>query len=212
MAYAFNGTTQFLSTASAPTTAAPLTIYGRFNSSSDASNQTLAAIANKTSDTNSFWMVAGGAQVDDPVRVITYGTVSTSIADTTTGFLINTWFDAAGVFSAINNRTAYINGGSSVTNTESQTPIGLNTFGIGVLNRLNIASYFSGGLAETAIWNAALTGGEVASLAKGFKPTRVRPQSLVFYAPLVRDLQDLRGALTITNNNSATVADHPRVY
>jgi hypothetical protein len=40
----------------------------------------------------------------------------------------------------------------------------------------------------------------------------VRPQSLVFYAPLVRDLQDVRGGLTITNNNGATVAAHPRVY
>lgn len=28
----------------------------------------------------------------------------------------------------------------------------------------------------------------------------------------VRNLQDVRGGLTITNNNAATVADHPRVY
>jgi hypothetical protein len=40
----------------------------------------------------------------------------------------------------------------------------------------------------------------------------VRPQSLRFYAPLIRDLQDVRGGLTITNTNSATVANHPRVY
>jgi hypothetical protein len=41
---------------------------------------------------------------------------------------------------------------------------------------------------------------------------KVRPQSLVFYAPLVRDLIDYKGGLTITNNNTATVANHPRVY
>ena len=62
------------------------------------------------------------------------------------------------------------------------------------------------------MWNAALTDAEIASLAKGYKPTRIRPQSLVFYAPLIRDLQDTRGSLAITNNNSATVANHPRVY
>jgi hypothetical protein len=66
--------------------------------------------------------------------------------------------------------------------------------------------------AEVGIWNVALTDAEVASLAKGMTCDKVRPQSLVFYAPLVRSLQDVRGGLTITNNNTATVANHPRVY
>lgn len=66
--------------------------------------------------------------------------------------------------------------------------------------------------AEVGIWNAALTASEVASLAKGMTCDKVRPQSLVFYAPLVRDLNDQKGGLTITNNNAATVAAHPRVY
>lgn len=43
-------------------------------------------------------------------------------------------------------------------------------------------------------------------------PDKIRPQSLVFYSPLVRDLNDQKGGLTITNNNGATVANHPRVY
>jgi len=66
--------------------------------------------------------------------------------------------------------------------------------------------------AEVGIWNVALTADEIASLAKGMTCDKVRPQSLVFYAPLVRNLQDVRGGLTITNNNTATVAVHPRVY
>ena len=69
-----------------------------------------------------------------------------------------------------------------------------------------------GCLAEVGIWNAALTAAEIASLAKGMTCDKVRPQSLVFYAPLVRDLIDTKGGLTITNNNTATVATHPRVY
>jgi hypothetical protein len=40
----------------------------------------------------------------------------------------------------------------------------------------------------------------------------VRSRDLSFYAPMVRNLQDLRGGLAITNNNTATVADHPRIY
>lgn len=65
---------------------------------------------------------------------------------------------------------------------------------------------------EVGIWNAALTAAEIASLAKGMTCDKVRPQSLVFYAPLVRNLQDARGGLAITNNGGATVTTHPRVY
>lgn len=72
--------------------------------------------------------------------------------------------------------------------------------------------FFTGRVAEVGIWNVALTAAEIASLADGMTCDKVRPQSLVFYAPLVRDLQDVRGGLTITNNNAATVATHPRVY
>lgn len=70
----------------------------------------------------------------------------------------------------------------------------------------------TGEMAEVGIWNDALTAAEIASLAKGMTCDKVRPQSLVFYAPLVRDLIDQKGGLTITNNNGATVANHPRIY
>lgn len=61
------------------------------------------------------------------------------------------------------------------------------------------------------MWNVALTDSENASLAAGFTPDQIRPQSLQFYAPLVRDLIDVRGGRTITNVNNATVAVHPRI-
>ncbi len=70
----------------------------------------------------------------------------------------------------------------------------------------------TGQIAEVGIWNVALADAEIASLADGMTCDKVRPQSLVFYAPLVRELIDARGGLTITNNNAATVAAHTRVY
>ena len=72
--------------------------------------------------------------------------------------------------------------------------------------------YFDGSIAEAAIYNAALTAAEIASLAKGMTCDKIRPQNLVFYAPLIRDLNDQKGGLVITNNNAATVAAHPRVH
>jgi hypothetical protein len=81
------------------------------------------------------------------------------------------------------------------------------------INRFQAASSFgNGSYAEIGVWQEALTAAEIASLAKGMTCDKIRPQNLVFYAPLVRDLQDQKGGLTITNNNGATVANHPRVY
>ena len=68
-----------------------------------------------------------------------------------------------------------------------------------------------GRLAELAVWNVALTADEIASLAKGFRPHRIRPQSLVFCIPLVRTNQEIRNATSGTTTGTA-VADHPRVY
>ena len=83
---------------------------------------------------------------------------------------------------------------------------------VGARRATTIALHYTGRIADAAIWNVALTAAEIASLADGMTCDKVRPQSLVFYAPLIRDLQDVRGGLTITNNNTATVANHPPVY
>jgi len=138
---------------------------------------------------------------------------ATAIAQTTGTFATQQWFHAAGVFESNASRIAYRDGGNIGTNTTSSTLTGLSQTAIGAIRNLgSISSVFDGRLAEVGIWNAALTAEEIASLADGMTCDKIRPQSLVFYAPLVRDLIDIKGGLTITNNNSATVANHPRVY
>lgn len=94
---------------------------------------------------------------------------------------------------------------ASIYNSSSNVRIG-NQFSDFEINS------FDGDIAEVGIWNTALTADEIKSLSAGMTCDKVRPQSLVFYSPLTRDLIDVKGGLTITNNNTATVADHPRVY
>lgn len=108
----------------------------------------------------------------------------------------------------------YVNGSQDAERT-SGVPASiadLNLYGLQFGGLAGASIFYSGTIAECGIWNAALTAAEIASLAKGMTCDKVRPQNLVFYAPLVRDLIDEKGALTITNNNGATVANHPRVY
>lgn len=108
----------------------------------------------------------------------------------------------------------YVDGVNTASNTAASVPtqIGMDRLGIGAFVRGNVLQYYSGQIAEVGIWNAALTAAEIASLAKGMTCDKIRPQSLVFHAPLVRDLNDQKGGLTITNNGGATVANHPRIY
>ena len=137
---------------------------------------------------------------------------TTASTTTTTTAAANTWNHAAGVYTSATSRTAYLNGGGSTTNTTNIAISNFAQIGIGARDALAWGGFYNGDIAEVGIWNAALTADEIASLARGMTCDKVRPQSLVFYAPLVRDLNDQKGGLTITNNNGATVANHPRIY
>lgn len=214
MAYDFNGTNQYLATASAPVTAPPLTMACWFNAENTTANHSLVYIGLSTS-TSRFFLSAQGAVTNDPISfdVILGVGYSAQVASTTTGYNANTWNHACGVATSSILRTVYLNGGSSGTNTVATTPPTADRLTIG--SRLNIGSpgiFLDGSVAEVGVWNAALTAAEIASLAQGMTCDKVRPQSLVFYAPLVRDLIDQKAARAIVNNNGATVATHPRVY
>jgi hypothetical protein len=211
MAFALNGTNRFL-TATTPITAVPITVSCWFFANNNTVNMALVVLEND-SGTHRFDLQALGATTGDPIQSGTAAGGSSSFARSTTGFAANTWNHACGVFSTINSRTAYLNAGGNATNNGSQIPTGISLLKIGALNLSGTnVSFFNGSIAEVGIWNAALTVAEIASLAKGMTCDKVRPQSLVFYAPLVRELIDQKGGLAITNNNGATVANHTRVY
>ena len=212
MAYEFNGTNQYLNVASAPVTAVPLTMACWFYPDTITANYTLFQISDG-SNLNRFVLAALGAIAGDPLRAVTSAGGVEGSADSTTGFIASSWQHACGVFTSVNSRSIYLNGSNTTTNTSILTPTGINRTEIGVRINSGVPGlYLDGRLAEVGIWNAALTANEVASLAQGMTCDKIRPQSLVFSAPLVRELIDQKGGLTITNNNAATVANHTRVY
>jgi hypothetical protein len=194
--------------------AAPLTVACWFNTEAT-TNQALIYIG-PTTNNDRFLLFAGGAVAGDPVafdciQVAASGTASSS--SSVGSYTANTWTHACGVAASSVSRLVYLNGVAGTQNTDNRTPTTANRTIVGARLATNVAGVLNNGLiAEVGIWNAALTAAEIASLAKGMTPDKIRPQSLVFYAPLVRDLIDQKGGVTITNNNSATVSNHPRVY
>jgi len=210
MAYSFTAaSSQYLRATSFASLSFPFTIACQFNPNNITQNMVLAALSDATG-ANRCVMVLGGALTGDPIRIDVGGG---GTADTTTGFSSNTWQHACGVWNSTLSRTVYLNGGSSATSSVSVVQPNTDRVLIGMRTSGGVNGLFMDGqIAEFGIWNAALTAAEIASLAKGMTCDKIRPQNLVFYAPLVRDLIDQKGGLTITNNNGATVANHPRVY
>jgi hypothetical protein len=214
MACEFNGTTQYLYTTSIPTSSFPLSICAWFYPDSLNGVHALVNLSSGNSGAT-LALDARGVDAGDPVAASDFRGNTFNAARTTAGYVTGQWQHGAAVFAANNFRTVYLDGGNSATNTVNNSSTAtFNRIGIGIyFNATNTPSgYLDGRLAEVGIWNAALTAVEVASLAKGMTCDKIRPQNLVFYAPLVRNLIDAKGGLTITNNNGATVATHPRVY
>ena len=152
-----------------------------------------------------------GNLANDPVSASSIDNGIGGTAANAGTFSINTWHHATAVFASTTSRTSYIDGIAGTTNTVSSNPSDLNTIVIGgIMVNSNPALYFDGNLSEFAVWNVALTTGEINSLAKGFSPKKIRPQSLKFYAPIVRDIADYIGRVSLSN--TATVTPHNRIY
>lgn len=191
--------------AGAPVTAVPLTLACWFNTAADSTQKTLMSVGVANATHRCLLQIN-----TNQLQAFAIGSISSS-SNFTTAHTGNVWNHACGVFAATNSRTAYLNGSAATINTGSSTQNTFNDLRIGTRWNTTLGVYMRGLIAEVGIWNVALTADEIASLADGFACSRVRPQSLVFYAPLVREFSDKRGA-TITNNSGTTVADHPRIY
>lgn len=133
---------------------------------------------------------------------------------------IGAWYHGAAVFASATSRSVYSRGGAKVTRTASNAwPPSQSVTHIGVSHTKNVLFFLaSARIAEAAIWSIALSDAEVASLAKGYCPLLVRPESLVAYYPLggmwgANDYDRWKRAYDLTPYpaapNAPTWADHP---
>jgi hypothetical protein len=138
-----------------------------------------------------------------------------SVGNTATG-----WNHYAMVFngsqSGNSNRLAgYINGAAQTLSFSGTIPAtissnaGNETFRLG--RSVANAVWSTADFADVAWWNASLNGAEISSLSKGFSADKIRPDNLLAYLPLVRQIQDVVSATTLTDQ-STTVQPHPRIY
>jgi hypothetical protein len=128
------------------------------------------------------------------------------------------WSHAAATFTGPSDISAYLNADSTGSVIFASTPTWptLGSVSVGALRRTSVIAYFDGRVAEPAIWNVVLTQDELGMLAAGFSPLMVRPQNLVFYAPLfgragAAGNEDAWVGSKLTQVSSPGLADHPRI-
>lgn len=131
---------------------------------------------------------------------------------TTAGPNANTWHHVCGVAAADNDRAVFLDGGSKGVSVVNIALANATDVVIGARALIPSLWFFSGRIAEAAIWNINLTDAEAAILGAGYSPLFVRPQNLVAYWPLIRDEdQDRVGGYDLTPFNAPSIAAHPPV-
>lgn len=208
MAYSFSSVNQsYLSSNTVPVSSPPFTMSAQIYPTQIAQGIIIAFTNTINNDRYNIAMISNGE------FVCSCSVNNTVIQSTTAGrsMSTNTWHNVVGVYSSITSRQAWLNGISATVSTGSSNP-GVTRMQIGARLTPALNSVFAGRIANVGIWNVALTSSEIVSLSKGISCDMICPQNLIFHTPLIRDLIDTRRGLTITNNNTVNVADHPRIY
>ncbi len=142
---------------------------------------------------------------------IAINTGSTSTAIGTTPIVLGRWYYLVGTYDGTTMRI-YLDGVEENTTAKTGN-ISSNTapVRIGVGSGNTNEQPMDGDAGHCAIWDIDLTAGEVASLAVGISPLRIRRGDLVFYAPIngqVPEL-DIIGGLDLTVNGTTKSEEPP---
>lgn len=215
MSWDFNGTSGWVgNTASAPVgngAGTTLACWAR----PDVLGSCLMSISDATGNSGALRIVMVGTGTR--ATSITTGNVSSTI-DTTTGApAVGVWGHYAATFTNA-ARSAFFNGANKATVTATNSATGFTRTQIGARRvGSTIDAFFNGRIAEVGVWNTTLTDAEIASLGAGVSCSLVRPQNLVLYAPMIRELKDFsRTLFSFGNIATGAAVDtggfHPGVY
>jgi hypothetical protein len=188
-------------------TGSPLTLACQFKRSVTGTAGYLVAITNGAgspiNQIESIFHTAAGLFATESYNNTAYG--QSNLASNVTD-----WVRAAGVHGSVASRVAHASGSAGSVETTSVSGVSMTELSVACLSETD-GGYSTATIAAAAGWSAALNDSEIASLNAGFSPRRIRPQSLEFYIPLVREVTEWRKGSTFTTSGG-TVADHPRMY
>jgi hypothetical protein len=190
----------------------PLTLAARCKINRTNINSTIVGV--QIAGGNQAYAIAVNSTTNSVFSIAVAGGVSAFHGTATGRITVGVWQHVAIVFASTTSRTVYSNGTGNPNINAFTSPgivtgvrIGARDSPDGTFNSPAVAD-----IAEVGIWSASLNSNEISSLVAGVTPNQIRPQSLAFYSPLIREPVDFRLGLMLTNFNGATVSDHPRTY
>jgi hypothetical protein len=231
MAYDFNGTSHYMwtthdgSSSASPLTSLPLTIACWFKVfTSSFPKSTSRVLLEFGNGTTGYRLVIPANQTF--LRAVHFISAGAQPADTiaSPSFPPDAWVFGAAIFASNASRSVfacYPFGGDLIvnqnTNTQSLGSATISRFSIGAASALT-TNYFDGSVAEVGVWNAALNTQDLLSIGRGVAYSKVRPNSLVLYAPLIRNTNTLFYKQSLASlpyyiaNTGASTTEHPRIY
>lgn len=166
-----------------PITAAPFTISAWFRTDDVAIFETVVSLADKDVS-NRYWTIElEGPDPDSRVAFVFRDAGGEQKVLTTTDYLVNTWHHAFAVEVSSTNHRILLDGAGLGISVVDTTPTGIDRISIGRKGDSTPSSYFSGRIAEVAMWNVALSDAQALELAGGVPVLRMRPDALVEYWP-----------------------------
>jgi len=186
-----------------------------FNASNTTESHVLLRLEHESGEpakNNRYLLIADGTDAVDRVKVVCQGndTITTDWANTTWGFSADTWHlaavtcDGAQISAHMDPPNVLAKGTYCPSQPETEEKYlqvsGDNAF----------IPAITGRVCEVAVWNIVLASKDLEMLGKGISPLHVRPDALIFYAPVVRDGQDIIGGFSLTATG-ATPAPHARI-
>jgi hypothetical protein len=210
-ARSFNGSSNYIS-AFPSVTANPLSISAWVYLNSTSGTQDVVSIG-KTIDANNYAVI----RLSSSKWTATVNFNGTTITATGTLTLAaNIWYHVCATITSGNSGAAtvtiYTNGGDAQTGTPSGsgTLTGINAADIAATNiGGTISNYLNGYIADVAMWNVALSSGNVASLAAGVRPNGVQGGSLQAWWPLDGSSNQAEVDRSANLNNGVVVGPVP---
>lgn len=183
---AYNFSSAYIGASVSVPTTYPFTMFVRGYSTSNTAQQVAMALMVGSGDAyNGSLLIMDGAFSGDPARFSKFGGV---LANSAASYAINTWYAIAGRAASATALDVSLDGVQTAGASTSVSFKTLTQFQIGARANPSYNLGMAGDCACAAVWDVQLDDDELVSLAKGFSPRRIRPQSLKYYAPLVREL------------------------
>lgn len=213
---AYNFSSAYINASVSVPTTYPFTMFVRARSTSNSLNQCALSLMVSAGDGyNGSAIYLLGAVAGDPVA---FSKFSGGAAVSAGAYSVNTWYAVGGRASSATVHDVSLDGSQTTGPTTTIPFKTITSLQIGGRTTPGLDTPLAGACANVAVWAAVLDDAELVSLAKGFSPRRVRPQSLKYYAPLVRNLNLPVWAVAAATptlsvvTGTATPSEHPRSY